>query len=56
MNKGETHTNAKLTEADVKAIRALRAEGMKLRTIAERFPVSYVAIYNVVSGRSWRHV
>lgn len=46
----------KLTEADVREIRALRASGVELKPIAKRFGVSTSAIFSVASGRTWKQV
>ena len=43
----------KLTEADVREIRALRASGVELKPIAKRFGVSTSAIYLAATGRTW---
>ena len=55
-SRGEHRPDAKLTEADVRVIREMWAAGMKQREIAEHFPVSYVTIHLVVSGKNWKHV
>jgi hypothetical protein len=54
--RGEDNPVAKLTEGQVREIRALHADGVALRAIARRYPVSRVAIRNVVAGRTWGHV
>jgi hypothetical protein len=43
----------KLTEADVREIRRLRAAGMHLKAIGARFGVSHVTVINVVKRRQW---
>jgi hypothetical protein len=50
---GERNWQAKLTEADVRAIRA--AEGTQ-RAIAKRFGVSRETVRQVLRGKIWSHV
>lgn len=52
---GSRNFFARLTEADVPRIRAMRAEGASLRTIAQAFGVSRMTISRIASGRTWRH-
>jgi hypothetical protein len=52
--RGERHPRAKLTEADVRAIRARRGE--PLASIAADFPVGVSTIGRVLQGRYWREV
>lgn len=54
--RGEQHAFAKLTEADVRAIRRLRKAGRKLWELADRFGVSQNTVSLIVAGRIWRHV
>lgn len=53
---GERNRKAKLTEAQVIEIRRLRGEGLKLRELAERFPISETVVQQICSGRKWRHL
>lgn len=53
--RGERHANAKLTEADVRLIRAAAAVETP-RVMARRFGVSKAAVQHVVNGKTWRHV
>jgi hypothetical protein len=53
---GEAHQNAKLTDDDVRTIRAMRKEGHSYQSIADAVSVSHAAIWLVVNGRSWKHV
>ena len=53
---GEAHPQAKLTAADVVAIRQLAGDGASPLEIAERFGVARVTIYGIVHRRSWRSV
>lgn len=54
--RGESHAFAKLTEDDVRQIRARVAAGESQNALAREFKVARSAIYQVISGRSWRHV
>jgi len=51
--RGEGHYAAKLTEDDVRAIRASRLSGPDL---ASQYGVKFSAIYKIKDGRSWKHV
>jgi hypothetical protein len=54
---GEHNTNAKLTEADVRLIRAEVAAGVSTRAeLARRYGVTKTLVGGVVSGRGWKHV
>jgi hypothetical protein len=53
---GETNGHAKLTEAEVRTIRALRARGVPIREVASRYSVTQSTISVVASRRTWRHV
>lgn len=55
--RGEKHGNAKLTDADVREIRALyRTSNISIRALAHRFGVSTCPIYQIVRGNAWQHV
>ena len=54
--RGERHPKARLNPEAVRRIRALRAEGTSLRTIAANFGISRGALHNIFVGKSWRHV
>lgn len=56
MPRGEAHHMAKLTEADVLRIRALRQNGALLREIGAQFGVCIQTVANVTRGHRWRHV
>jgi len=54
---GELHGQAKLTDADVLAMRLEYAEeGTAMRELARRFNVTDMTVRDVLLGRSWRHV
>jgi hypothetical protein len=54
--RGSKHGSALITENDVKAILALRAQGVVCRVIAEKFGISRSTVNNIVNGRGWKHV
>ncbi len=56
MSRGETQPNAKITEADVREIRRLRAAGAVLRVIAAQFDLSLATTSKIARGLMWRHV
>jgi hypothetical protein len=47
---------AKLTEADIPVIFALRAEGLSQQAIADRLGVSQTVISAILRGKTWSHV
>lgn len=51
---GEAHSQAKLTGAKVLDIRSRRGESPY--ALAKEFGVSYAQIWNIRSGKSWRHI
>lgn len=54
---GEGHSCARLTEADVRAIRARYATGgVLLRHLAEEYGVKLTTVHAIVQRRSWKHV
>lgn len=53
---GVENSSAKLTEENVREIRALWASGLKRFPIAKRFNVSFKTIVRIVDGEGWRHV
>jgi hypothetical protein len=53
---GERNPASKLTEADVREVRRLRDLGNSLRSIADRFGVSRVAVRHIVNRSTWSHV
>ncbi len=54
--KGDSHYKARLTEADVKEIRRLRAEGGRPVDLAKQFGVASQTICNIAARRIWKHV
>lgn len=53
---GEGHGMAKLTDNDVRAIRAALAVGAKKKSLARRFHVCRQTIRCIERGTTWRHV
>lgn len=55
--RGSGHTNARLTEQNVREIRALlQVPGTTQREIAERYGVSRHNVTAIKAGRTWVHV
>lgn len=54
--RGEQSERAKLTEADVREIRALHQTGRSYGELAQRFGVGKANIHAVVMRRTWTHV
>jgi hypothetical protein len=54
--RGENEPHAKLTEANVRAIREERQEGATLKSLGEQYGVSLGTIWRVVQRLSWNHV
>ena len=52
--RGEKHKLAKLTEQDIKEIRA--AEGTTQRDLAKKYGVSQPLIGNILRRETWKHV
>ena len=53
---GEANPSARLTEEDVRAIRKLRDEGLRVRDIAHKYDVSERTVYLIGRRLTWRHV
>lgn len=53
---GSRNHKAKLMEANIPEIRALRAAGQTCRELAQKFVVSTSMIQFIVNGSSWKHV
>jgi hypothetical protein len=52
--RGERNGRAKLSAADVDAIRAARASGQELRAIARRYGVNKTTVSDIVARKIWR--
>lgn len=53
---GERHSNAVLTENQVRDIRARRANGERQIDLAAEYGVGETTIWNLVNRRTWKHV
>lgn len=56
LSRGETHPSAKLTESDVRQIRARRSAGERLASIASDFDVNPSHASAICLGKRWKHV
>ena len=54
--RGESAGRVKLTEFDVREIRAQRAAGATAPSLASRYGVAIVTIYSIQYRKSWRHI
>ena len=54
--RGEKSPRSKVTETDVRQIRALYAKGRSFSDIAARFGISSTTVGHIVHRRTWRHV
>lgn len=54
--RGEKHQGAKLTERDVKEIRAAHGPGMGYKKLAKKYAVTSVNIRSICKRKSWTHV
>jgi hypothetical protein len=54
--RGDRHSQSKLTEAQVRDIRARRLAGEKLRSIGERYGVLKTTVSMVCRRVTWKHV
>ncbi|NIH77340.1 hypothetical protein FHV99_004592 [Ochrobactrum sp. P20RRXII] len=52
--RGSQNSNAKLTAADVEAIRS--CIGCSVRELADKYGVGRSTITNIISGKSWNHI
>lgn len=56
MLKGESHGGSKLTEDNIKTIRQMRLDGLKLKEIGDAFGITYQNVFRIVKNISWKHV
>lgn len=54
--RGESASQAKLTEPQIIQIRERAAKGETRRALGDEFKVSHVAITQIVNRKTWRHV
>lgn len=56
-HRGESNNKAKLTEAQVREIRARYAAGrISIRQLAAEYGVTFAPVQHILSGKTWRHV
>jgi len=53
---GSRNVNSKLTDTDIKWIRAWRREGYSLESLAVVFDVAYITVWNAVALRTYKDV
>lgn len=54
--RGDGHGQSKLSDAKVRELRALRAEGWSYAALGLRYGVSWVAARNADLRKTWAHV
>lgn len=54
--RGEAHSFAKLTAADVRRLRERRAKGATYYELGREFGIAYQTAFRVAKGQSWKHV
>jgi hypothetical protein len=54
--RGERARAARLTVAQVQAVRAAVRDGARVTVVARQYGVSHSAIHNIVQRKTWRHV
>jgi len=54
--KGSENPAAKLTEKEVREIRAQREKGVRLKAIAERHGISETTVSEICLRKTWRHI
>ena len=54
--QGESHSQSKLTESQIKDIIKLYKKGIWQKEIAKQFNISQPAVSHIVSGKQWNHL
>ena len=54
--RGSRHHNSKLTERQIKSIRADFKKGMPISSLGRKYRVRSETINHIISGRTWKHV
>jgi DNA invertase Pin-like site-specific DNA recombinase len=54
--RGSEQKNARVSEADIPAIRSRRKAGETLSAIAKTYGVSLQTIWRISKGESWKHI
>jgi len=55
-NRGALHGLSKLTDDQIREIRALRKTGLALARIATRFGITASNVFYIAKGKTWSHV
>ena len=55
-NKGVKHPKARLTEDQVLAIRAARANGVTEKTLASQYGITQASVGYIHRRRNWKHL
>jgi hypothetical protein len=55
-NEGVRHGFARFTEADIISMRDMRQSGMTCAAIGKHFGCVYRTVWDITSGRRWRHI
>lgn len=55
-NRGQRIHTHKLTDAIVRRIRDMERERVDVGALASKYNVSRFAIWNVLAGRTWKHL
>lgn len=50
------HYTAKLKRSDIPMIKKLRASGLSRREVGEKFGISKLTVWRIVTERSWQHL
>lgn len=55
-NRGQSHANAKLSDADVRKIKEKISHGQTNASIAIEFHVAPSTISAIANGKMWKHI
>jgi hypothetical protein len=53
---GEARSDSKLTEAQVRAIRAGRESGTTIRALADLYGVNVATVHSIIHRKTWKHI
>ncbi|CAM2830194.1 GIY-YIG nuclease family protein [Hathewaya histolytica] len=54
--RGENNPRCRLKEEDIRQIKMLIEKGISIKQIAKQYCISTSFLYNIKSGRKWKHV
>lgn len=54
--KGANNPKAQVAEVDVRSMRRLRAQGWRVKDIADRFGITQKSASHICTGKTWPHV